>query len=156
MSLSRPEAVTFSDLSRNPKAVAERAARLGRLRVTHRDAQDFYLTEAGREDQRDQSLTTASRVFVALMRHDASVRALLLAIPEVFPWARHLEDPEVREFTVELVEALSDAAELDLDRNAAEVIAGWRATARIKADPAEHRAVAEATEGDFGPVDLPG
>lgn len=83
MTLSQTEAVTFSDLSRNPKAVAARAARLGRLRITHRDAQDFYLTDADREDQRDQSLTTASRVFVALMRHDTS--ALLLAIPDVFP-----------------------------------------------------------------------
>ncbi|MCX4666241.1 prevent-host-death family protein [Streptomyces sp. NBC_01381] len=148
--------MTFSDLSRNPKAVAERAARLGRLRITHRDARDFYLTDADREDQRDQSLTSASRVFVALMRDDASLRALLVAIPEVFPWARHLADREVREFTVELVEALSDAAELDLDRNAAEVIAGWRATARIKADPAEYREAKEPTEGDFGPVQITG
>ncbi|GAA3101054.1 hypothetical protein ACFQ0X_24610 [Streptomyces rectiviolaceus] len=88
-------------------------------------------TDADREDQRDQSLTTASRVFVALMRHDTSARALLLAIPDVFPWARHLAEPEIRE---------------DLDRNAAEVIAGWRATARIKADPAEYRTHPKDTE----------
>jgi hypothetical protein len=55
------DAVSFSDLSRNPKSVAERASRLGRLRVTHRDAPDFYLTAADREDQRDETLTTASR-----------------------------------------------------------------------------------------------
>jgi hypothetical protein len=34
----------------------------------------------------------------------------------------------------ELISALSDAAELAIDRNAHEVIAGWRATARIKAE----------------------
>ncbi|MBC9711011.1 hypothetical protein H9Y04_00285 [Streptomyces sp. TRM66268-LWL] len=154
MRLSQSEAVTFSDLSRNPKAVAEKAARLGRLRITHRDAHDFYLTDADRSDQRDQSLLTASQVFMALMRHDASARALQLAIPDVFPWARHLADREVREFTVELVGALSDAAELDLDRNAAAVIADWRATARIKADPDEYREAKEPTEGDFGPVEI--
>ncbi|MEO3822688.1 hypothetical protein [Actinomadura sp. B10D3] len=56
--------MTFSDLSRNPKSVAERAARLGRLRDNHRDAPDSYLTAADREERRDESLTTASRIFL--------------------------------------------------------------------------------------------
>ncbi|MCO6005129.1 hypothetical protein NE236_09045 [Actinoallomurus purpureus] len=42
------------------------------------------------------------------MKHDPSVRALLLAMPDVFPWVRHLSTEEVRSFTVELVDALSD------------------------------------------------
>jgi len=141
------DAVTFSDLSRNPKSVAERASRLGRLRVTHRDAPDFYLTAADREEQRDETLTTASRIFLALMRLEAGARALLLAMPEVFPWVRHLSTEEVRAFTVELVDALSDAAELDLDVNAQEVITAWRATARIKADPAQYEEALRPTLG---------
>ena len=36
--------------------------------------------------------------------------ALLLAMPDVFPWVRHLSTEEIRAFTVELVDALSDAA----------------------------------------------
>jgi hypothetical protein len=59
------------------------------------------------------------------MKHDPSARTLLLAMPDVFPWVRHLSTDEVRAFTVELVDALSDAAELDLDANAQEVITGW-------------------------------
>ncbi|MEV4805778.1 DUF6247 family protein [Nonomuraea sp. NPDC049421] len=59
-------------------------------------------------------------------------------MPEVFPWVRHLSSDELRAFTRELVEALSDAAELDVDATSQEVIAGWRATARIKADPAQY------------------
>ncbi|GAA2109885.1 hypothetical protein [Actinomadura alba] len=148
------DAVTFSDLSRNPKSVAERASRLGRLRITHRDAPDFYLTAADREEQRDETLTTASRLFLALMKHDPSARALLLAMPEVFPWVRHLSTEEVRAFTVELVAALSDAAELDLDANAQEVITGWRATARIKADRAQYEEALRPTSGDFGRVEV--
>jgi hypothetical protein len=151
---STADAVTFSDLSRNPKSVAERASRLGRLRVTHRDAPDFYLTAADREEQRDETLTTASRIFLALMKHDPSARALLLAMPDVFPWVRHLSTEEVRAFTVELVDALSDAAELDLDTNAQEVITGWRATARIKADRAQYEQALRPTSGDFGPVEV--
>ncbi|MGI5485329.1 hypothetical protein [Microtetraspora malaysiensis] len=154
MSISNADAVTFSDLSRNPRAVAERAARLGRVRVTHRDAQDFYLTAADREERRDQTLATASRLFLALMRHDPTARALVIAMPEVFPWVRHLTSDEVRSFTLELVEALSDAAELDVDATAQEVIAGWRATARIKVDPAHYAQARGATSGDFGPVEV--
>ncbi|MDT0380621.1 prevent-host-death family protein [Streptomyces sp. DSM 42041] len=131
------ESVTFSDLSRNPRAVAERAARAGRLRVTHRDAPDFYLSAAALEEQRDANLSTSSRMFLALMKHDSSARSLLSATADVFPWTRHLTDEEVRAFTVELIGALSDAAELGTDNAAERVIESWRATARIKADPEE-------------------
>lgn len=151
---TRPDSVTFSDLSRNPRAVAERASRLGRVRVTHRDAPDFYLTAADREERRDETLATASRIFIALMKHDPGARELLLAMPDVFPWVRHLSTEEVRAFTVELIEALSDAAELDLDTSLDEVVAGWRATARIKADPEQHEEAVRPTGGDFGPVEV--
>ena len=154
MSTSHADAVTFSDLSRNPRAVAERAARLGRVRVTHRDAPDFYLTAVDREEERDQTLATASRLFLALIKHDSTARALVLAMPEVFPWVRHLSPEELRAFTLELVEALSDAAELDVDVTTQEVIAGWRATARIKADPERYAEARKPTVGDFGPVEV--
>ncbi|MEV6983031.1 hypothetical protein AB0M95_17450 [Sphaerisporangium sp. NPDC051017] len=154
MSASNVDAVTFSDLSRNPRAVAERATRLGRVRVTHRDAPDFYLTAADREERREQTLATASRLFLALIKHDPTARSLVIAMPEVFPWVRHLTSAELRAFTLELVEALSDAAELDVDVTLQEVITGWRATARIKADPADYAQARTATSGDFGPVEV--
>jgi hypothetical protein len=83
-------------------------------------------------------------------------RALLLTMPDVFPWVRHLSTEEVRAFTVELADALSDAAELDSDANAQEIITGWRATARIKADPAQYEDSLKPTSGDFGPTRLSG
>ncbi|MGW4423418.1 hypothetical protein [Streptosporangium sp. NPDC004631] len=78
MSAGDADAVTFSDLSRNPRAVAERAARLGRVRVTHRDAPYFYVTAADREDQRGQTPATASRLFLALIKHETEQYRLLL------------------------------------------------------------------------------
>ncbi|MFI7438592.1 hypothetical protein [Nonomuraea indica] len=154
MSATRTDAVTFSDLSRNPRAVAERAARLGRVRITHRDAPDFYLTAVDREEQREATLATATRLLLAFLKHDPTARALVIAMPEVFPWVRHLTSDELRAFALELVEALSDAAELDVDDTAQEVIAGWRATARIKASPADYAAARQGTSGDFGPVQV--
>lgn len=155
MSAIPAEAVTFSELSRNPRAVAERAARLGRVRVTHRDATDFYLIVADQEDRRDQTLVTVSRLFHALIRHDPTARLLVIAMTEVFPWVRHLDAEELRSFTLELVEALSDAAELDINGNAEAIIAGWRGTARIKADPEEYAAALRPAWGDYGPVEIP-
>jgi hypothetical protein len=147
------DAVTFSDLSRNPRAVAERARRLGRLRVTHRDADDFYLTAAEREEERDENLLTASRMFAALSRSPEGAHAVVAAAEEVFAWARHLSAAERAEFAAELTAALSDAAELGLDVTAREVIAGWRATARIKADKNLYAQAVGPTECDFGPVE---
>jgi hypothetical protein len=156
MSAEPTDAVTFSDLSRNPRAVAERARRLGRLRVTHRDAPDFYLTAAKREEERDENLVTASRLFAALARSESGARVVESALGEVFPWASHLSAAECTEFTAELIAALSDAAELTIDANAHEVIAGWRATARIKADKGQYARALAPTEGDFGPAEVTG
>src|SRR5260370_8291638 len=111
------DAVTFSDLSRNPRAVAERARRLGRLRVTHRDAPDFFLTAAEREEERDENLVTASRMFAALARSESGTRAVESALAEVFPWARHLSAAERTEFTPQPLAPLSHPAELPLDQN---------------------------------------
>jgi hypothetical protein len=153
MTADYADAVTFSDLSRNPRAVAERARRLGRLRVTHRDAADFYLTAADREQERDENLMTASRMFAALARSESGARAVVAAVADVFPWSRHLSETERADFAGELVTALSDAAELVIDGNAHEVVAGWRATARIKADKRQYSEALAATEGDYGPVE---
>jgi len=153
MAAEPADAVTFSDLSRNPRAVAERARRLGRLRVTHRDADDFYLTAADREEVRDENLLTASRMFAALSRSTAGARAVAAAVADVFPWARHLSAAERTDFAAELTAALSDAAELGIDAIAREVIAGWRATARIKADKKLYADALAPTEGDFGSVE---
>jgi hypothetical protein len=153
MTAQPADAVTFSDLSRNPRSVAERAKRLRRLRVTHRDAPDFYLVAADREEERDENLMTASRMFAALARSQTGVQAVESALAEVFPWTSHLSPDESSGFAAELIAALSDAVELAIDGNAHEVIAGWRATARIKADKSTYSQALASTTGDFGPVE---
>lgn len=97
---------------------------------------------------------TASRMFGALARSQAGVRAIESALTEVFPWARHLSAAERSDYAGELIAALSDAAELSIDGNAHEVIVAWRATARIKADKKAHSQALTPTIGDFGPVEV--
>ncbi|MDQ0960240.1 hypothetical protein QFZ66_004118 [Streptomyces sp. B4I13] len=149
------ESVSFTDLSRNPKGVAARAAALGCLRVTHRDAPDMVLTTAIHAERTEENLTTASRLFLALMKQDDGAKSLLLALPEVFPWVRHLDAEEVREFTVELLDALSDAAELGAREAVHRAIVSWRATARINADPDQLREALRPLGGvELGPVEV--
>jgi hypothetical protein len=94
-------------------------------------------------------------MFAALARSESGVRVMESALAQVFPWARHLSTGERTEFTADLITALSDAAELTVDRNTHEVIAGWRATARINADNSQYPRALAPTEGDFGPAEVP-
>jgi hypothetical protein len=115
----------------------------------------MVLTTAIQAERTEENLTTASRLFLALMKQDDGAKSLLLALPEVFPWVRHLDAEEVREFTVELLDALSDAAELGAREAVHRAIVSWRATARINADPDQLReALRPLGDVDLGPVEV--
>lgn len=85
-------------------------------------------------------------------RQQAAQHPLRVLLSDVFPWVRHLSPDEVSAFEDELRKALSDAAEGGATAAPQEVISGWRATARIKMDPAEYARTRVATSGDYGPV----
>ncbi|MYS79453.1 prevent-host-death family protein [Streptomyces sp. SID5474] len=127
--------VAFSDLSKNSKRVAETVEQAQRVHVTRRDGEDLYLTTERHDRQREETADVTSRLFAALIGTDEGARAVLLALPTVFPWIRHLSADEVREFVVDLVDATRDVAELDVHSTLHRVIVEWRATARILADP---------------------
>ncbi|MFH7595832.1 prevent-host-death family protein [Streptomyces racemochromogenes] len=127
--------ISFSELSKNSKRVAETLDRAKRLHVTRRDGEDMYLTTAGHDQQREETADITARLFAALMTTDSGARAIVLALPSVFPWVRHLAADEMRQFVEELTHAAQDIAELDVHANLHRVITEWRATARILADP---------------------
>lgn len=127
--------VSFSDLSKNSKRVADSVERAQRVHVTRRDGEDLYLTTERHDRQREETADVTARLFAALITNDDGARAVLLALPEVFPWTRHLSTEEVREFVVDLVHATRDAVDLDVHANLHRVIVEWRATAKILADP---------------------
>ncbi len=148
--------VSFSDLSKNSKRVADTVEQAQRVQVTRRDGQDLYLTTARHDQQREETAAVTARLFSALIRSDAGARAVLLALPEVFPWVRHLSSEEVREFVVDLIAATQDAVELDVHANLHRAIVEWRATARILADPELAAQAARALpDEDHGEVIAP-
>jgi hypothetical protein len=95
----------------------------------------------------------ASRLFASLVKSDAGARALLLSLPDVFPWVRFLPKEDVQAFLVELVETIRACVSLDNVAALAPVIAAWRGTAEIYSDPDLLKAATESLDGtDFGEV----
>ncbi|MGW8795293.1 prevent-host-death family protein [Streptomyces althioticus] len=127
--------VAFSELSKNSKRVAETLDQAHRVHVTRRDGEDLYLTTARHDQQREETADITARLLGALVRSDAGERAILRALPAVFPWVRHLSAEETKEFVADLIDATNDAAHLDVHGNLHRLVTEWRATARILADP---------------------
>ncbi|WP_316527024.1 prevent-host-death family protein [Kitasatospora brasiliensis] len=140
--------VSFSELSKNSKRVADTVERAQRVRVTRRDGEDLYLTTERHDRQREETADVTTRLFAALIASDEGARTVLLALPVVFPWVRHLSAGEVREFVVDLVDATRDVVELDVHAGLHRVIAEWRATARVLADPELAAELARPLPGD--------
>ncbi|MFB4265923.1 hypothetical protein [Nonomuraea sp. GTA35] len=128
-------AVPFSDLSKHSKEVAETVSRAHRVHIRRRDGEDLYLTTARHDREREETASVVAHLLSALVMSDEGVRAVEHALPAVFSWTRHLSAEEQREFVRDLVAATKDAVELDVHATLHRVIAEWRATARILADP---------------------
>lgn len=151
---SPAETVSFTDLSKRPAVVAEKAARLGCVRITHRDGPDMVLTTAALARLTEDSLTTAARLVGALARNTVAGDLLPGALTEVFPWVRHLGADEQLEFANELLGALSDDAELGTRGAVHRAIVSWRATARIYADPEQLKDAMQLVGDDLGSVEV--
>jgi hypothetical protein len=149
------EEIPFSQLVQHPRdtmAKLEESPR-HRLRLDRRDGEDLILESAARADAEDKALGMAGRLFVSLMKHDPGARALLLAVPEVFPWVRFLPQEDVQAFLVELVDTIHACSELGNVAALTPVIAAWMGTAEIYSDPGLlKRATAPLDGGDYGEV----
>jgi hypothetical protein len=147
--------VPFSQLVQKPKATVaqlEESPRR-RLRLDRRDGGDLILESAARAEAEDEALSMASRLFFSLMKDDQGARALLLALPDVFPWVRFLPTDDVRGFLVELVETIRASADLRNVAAIAPVVAAWKGTAEIYSDPELLKAATAPLDGtDYGPV----
>jgi hypothetical protein len=127
--------VSFSELSKNSRRVADTLDQVKRVHVVRRDGEDLYLTTERHDRQREETADVTWRLLAALISSDDGERAILHALPSVFPWVRHLSPDEVRQLVSDLVDAMGDVVELDVHSGLHRVIVSWRATARILADP---------------------
>jgi len=124
-----------------------------RIRLDRRDGEDLILESAARAEAEDEALSMAGRLFFSLVKNDEGARALLLALPDVFPWVKFLPTEDVRAFLVELVETIRACAAVNNMAAIEPVIAAWQTTAEIYSDPELLKAATTPLDGtDYGDV----
>jgi len=149
--------VSFTELLQKPRETAKRLSGSQVLRLRRRGEEDLLLMSLARAERDGQVVETATRLFVSLMRTDEGARGLVQALPEVFPWVRFLPSEDVKEFLVELVQTVHAASEIDNLGPVAQVIAEWKHTAEVYADPELYEILTrhETEHDDYGPVPVP-
>lgn len=147
--------IPFSQLVQQPR---ETVARLEgtprrRLRLERRDGNDLILESADRAEADDDALRVTGSLFFHLMKTDKGARALLLALPDAFPWVRFLPKRDVQTFLVELVDTVRACADLGNVAALMPVISAWQDTAEIYSDPELLKAATASVDGtDYGEV----
>ncbi|MFD0509337.1 DUF6247 family protein [Streptomyces chiangmaiensis] len=148
--------MNLSELLNKPKLTLAALRGSRRILLRRRDDEDLVLTTAARAEQDHEVMGATSRMFVEMMRTTQGRTLVLDVMPATFPWVRYLPAHDVREFSVELVAALQVAAEIDNTAAVAQLIAEWRHTAEVHADPELYAALTTDSGEDFGPVPEPG
>lgn len=95
----------------------------------------------------------AVRLFVAVM-NDPATRSnhLMDVLSKVFPWVRFLPEAERVEFIQELVDVMAASDELGTPAPVLQVVAEWRHTAEVHADPELAAALRRGVSDDLGPI----
>jgi hypothetical protein len=122
----------FSDFLRQPnEVVADLADHDVVLR--RRNAPSLRLSEAEREEERDEAFDALARLLRNLLVHrPAGVES---TIDETFPWATFLPRQDRKLFLDELSRTLLAVSTIDNFAPVGQLLREWRATAEIHADP---------------------
>lgn len=144
----------LSDLLNRPKKTLELLETNRQIRLRRRDAEDLVLTTADRAEQDNAALNSMSRLFNEMIRRDPMVLTMAVQVlPAVFPWVRYLDGDEKKEFAAEWLDALAAAAAMGNNAAVDGVVAAWRSTAEIYADPELFAILTRPHDGtDYGPV----
>jgi hypothetical protein len=150
--------INFSELSNKPAdSVRKLQESPNQTLLVHRRGgeEDLVLTTVSRAEEVREVVSTTTTLFVALMQHHAEVRGLVTDVmPKAFPWVRFLPREDMRAFVVELVETLEAAGSLGTPAPVVQLIAEWRHTAEVYADP-RLLDILRGDVGDLGEVSAP-
>ncbi|MFE7485514.1 hypothetical protein [Streptomyces sp. NPDC057552] len=152
-----PIEVSFSELLQKPRETADKVKAGGGLKIKRRDGEDLHLGIAA---TRDASLELV-RVMTLLMsriteRSPEEAAAVQDAALRAFPWAQALPLKARQEFVGELLSSTGAGASLGLLEPSVTVIAAWRSTAQVYADPELHATLTQDHgDGGYGDVPMP-
>ncbi|HJZ01919.1 MAG TPA: hypothetical protein VJ305_14435 [Streptosporangiaceae bacterium] len=154
--MSIAEEIPFSQFLQHSRDTLEKleGSRERRLRLVRRDGEDLILESARRAEADEQAFSIAARILEVMLDIDESL--LIEAFPSVFPWMRFLPAEEVPAFVAEFIATARASAEFGNMAPVAAVIAAWKSTAEVHADPELLRALTTPLDdADYGPVPEP-
>lgn len=143
---------TWSDFLRDPNSVTGQLERADVV-LHRRDAEDVYLSSESRHEATYEAVNVLSRLLAALVANP-EIRSELRRV-DVTPWQRFLSKKDRAQFLTELVETAAASADLGTLTPLAQLVAEWRNTALVRADPALAAALLQSHPGDDGVVARP-
>ena len=142
----------FSEFLRQPdEVVADLADHDVVLR--RRNAPALRLSEAEREEERDEAFDALARLLRNLLIHRPA--GLESTIDEAFPWATFLPRQDRKLFIDELTRTLLAVSTIDNFAPVGQLLREWKATAEIHADPRLARRLRRRVDADGEAVQAP-
>ena len=153
MTNASTESVPFSDLLRRPAETTERLSRTRAVRLHRRDSADLVLMSAERADAEGEVVDLAARLLAGLAHRDPGL--LREVLPTVLPWVRFLPPVDVDALVDDFVATVAAAVSIGSTTAVSQLLAEWRHTAEIHADPELYRVLTARSLGDFGAAPKP-
>lgn len=122
----------FSDFLRQPNDVVADLAEHDVL-LRRRNAPPLRLSQADREEDREEAFDALARLLRNLLSHDPD--GLSETAQEVFSWTSFLPEPDRAIFVDELARTLQAASMIDNFAAIGQLLREWMATAEVHADP---------------------
>jgi hypothetical protein len=149
------EEVPFTELIQHPTRTTGRLTGARGLRLRRRDASDLVLMSADRAQQEGEVVDLTARLLAGVLAESGGADLIRQVLPAALPWVRFLPDVAVDELAAEFVATVHAAATVNNMVPVAQLLAEWRHTAEVYADPELHIILTQPHEGDFGPVPEP-
>lgn len=148
------EDLPFSEFLHRPAAAADRLNVVRALRLRRRGAGDLALMRVDQMERDGVVVDFTARLLAGLVRSqpEGVVRPV---VKDALPWATFLPEADFDQFLAELVTVAQGAASLENLSPVAVLLAQWRHTAEVYADPVLLEILCREPEGDFGPAAVP-
>ncbi len=150
------EEVSFTELIQQPTKTTGRLTHSRAVRLRRRDAGDLILMSAERADQEGEVVDLTARLLIGVLRERGGSDLISQVLPTILPWTRFLPGPAVDELVREFLDTAEAAAGVYNMAPVAQLLAEWRHTAEVYADPELYAALTRDHEGDHGEVAVPG
>jgi len=125
-----PPRFSFSELSRNSKAVAQAAER-GPVTITRRDGNDLVLMPKALVESENSGLEAVASVLEVLAGDDGTPPTIRMV--RTFPWVQFLPDEDKQEFVDDMVKTARACASVAKFEPLDIAIRAWKSTAEAHA-----------------------